>query len=391
MQYEFNSKSVRSFGESLSKQLQVAKPQALEAVSKALGYKNFDALSGVLKKQDGMPTANAAGKGEAAQDAILVPKALWTLVSRAIGQGLSALDEASRVVDKSDEKDEEDRVYCVYANELGVLRQAQEAIDGLERWAPAAKPQQPEKASDTLTGLALPASLYLQAYGEDGPDWARVELTPALLRQILDLQSKVKADKLSSACVDTVVDFWQGEDTVDDYRMECQQMEVTDRHFFFKALPRHSDDECTTAMVDIGNLLCILRDEQPDEFNTIIKTDRGVFTDRDLAEQIEEEDSSLQEGQEVWWFDPANNHSSGLYRVTSADHPDVISLKSEAGSEAEAPVHELHPIDRDAVAEWVGQHYKRNFSAEPAEKQLDWIERYIETVVAPSREPSLDV
>ncbi len=381
MQYEFNSKTVRSFGDSLSKNLQVAKPQALEAVSKALGYKNFDALSGVLKKQEGLPTATAAGKDEGAQDAILVPKALWGLVSGAIGQGLSALDDASTVVDKSD-----DEKYA-YEHELDFLRRAQEAIDGFDRGQIL---EQATKPADPLAGLALPVDLYLEAHGDDVPGWARVELTPALLRQVLELQTKVKAGKLSSACVDTVIDFWQGEDTDDDFRMECEEMEVTDRHFFFKALPRHSDDECTTAMVDIGNLLCILRGEQPDEFNTLVKTDRGMFTDEELAELIEEEEPSFQEGQEVWWFDPDNNHSSGLYRVTNADHPDVISLKSEAGSEVEAPEHELHPVDRDDVAEWVGQHYKRNFSAESAEKQIDWIERYIETVVAPSREHNLD-
>lgn len=39
---------------------------------------------------------------------------------------------------------------------------------------------------------------------------------------------------------------------------------------------------------------------------------------------------------------------------------------------------EHNEIDIDAVAEWVGLHYKRNFDAEPAEKRYEWLQRYVE-------------
>ena len=84
----------------------------------------------------------------------------------------------------------------------------------------------------------------------------------------------------------------------------------------------------------------------------------------------------FEEGDEVWWFDPDREISSGIYEVDEADHPEIITISNEAGSTAEVPCHELVLIDRDVVAEWAGQHYKVNFDAEPDDRQVEWIGRW---------------
>ena len=36
------------------------------------------------------------------------------------------------------------------------------------------------------------------------------------------------------------------------------------------------------------------------------------------------------------------------------------------------------PVDMDAVAEWVGLHYQKNFGAESKERRDEWVARYVE-------------
>lgn len=43
-----------------------------------------------------------------------------------------------------------------------------------------------------------------------------------------------------------------------------------------------------------------------------------------------------------------------------------------------------NPVDMDAVAEWVGLHYQKNFAAESKEQRADWIARYVEMHAADS-------
>lgn len=80
----------------------------------------------------------------------------------------------------------------------------------------------------------------------------------------------------------------------------------------------------------------------------------------------------------VYWFDPDDDVSSGLYRVAKVDHPEVVGLANTAGSHADALPDELVPIDLPAVAEWAGLHHKVNFDAEPEDRRNDWIRRYAE-------------
>lgn len=62
--------------------------------------------------------------------------------------------------------------------------------------------------------------------------------------------------------------------------------------------------------------------------------------------------AALRVGSQVFWTDPDDGVSSGLYEITHLDRPlhadTVISLRSAAGSEAEVFLHEIHPpADRE--------------------------------------------
>lgn len=45
-------------------------------------------------------------------------------------------------------------------------------------------------------------------------------------------------------------------------------------------------------------------------------------------------------------------------------------------SNKNAPKGNQPKVDLEAVAEWVGLHYGRNFKSEPQEKQDEWLQRY---------------
>ena len=81
-------------------------------------------------------------------------------------------------------------------------------------------------------------------------------------------------------------------------------------------------------------------------------------------------------GDEVWWEDPDDSACSGLFVVTEAESAEQIVLQNAAGSIAEATSEEVVKIDRDEVGEWVGQHYKVNFDAEPDDRRVEWIGRW---------------
>lgn len=53
-------------------------------------------------------------------------------------------------------------------------------------------------------------------------------------------------------------------------------------------------------------------------------------------------------GDEVWWNDPDHRISSGYYRVESV-RGEIITIKNEAGSTAQAFVHELSPTKPDGL------------------------------------------
>lgn len=72
MQIEINSKYVRNMAERIVKNFpQVEKPTALEMVAQSLGYRNFDTLSGLLKKE-----AKALRKSNVSQ-LLAKPVMLW--------------------------------------------------------------------------------------------------------------------------------------------------------------------------------------------------------------------------------------------------------------------------------------------------------------------------
>ncbi|MHB0927731.1 MAG: hypothetical protein ACYC3W_02250 [Candidatus Nanopelagicales bacterium] len=81
----------------------------------------------------------------------------------------------------------------------------------------------------------------------------------------------------------------------------------------------------------------------------------------------------------VYWFDPDDDVSSGLYRVVKVEHPEIVGLANTAGSHADALPDELVLIDLPTVAEWVGLHHKVNFDTEPEDRRNDWIRRYSES------------
>lgn len=51
---------------------------------------------------------------------------------------------------------------------------------------------------------------------------------------------------------------------------------------------------------------------------------------------------------------------------------------------------EQEDVDLDSVAEWVGLHYGRNFDAEPTEKRMEWLERYLEAHADTNEAPRID-
>lgn len=46
---------------------------------------------------------------------------------------------------------------------------------------------------------------------------------------------------------------------------------------------------------------------------------------------------------------------------------------------SETPILKKPRVNMDDVAEWVGLHYKVNYSAESSERQKEWVERYLES------------
>jgi hypothetical protein len=59
--------------------------------------------------------------------------------------------------------------------------------------------------------------------------------------------------------------------------------------------------------------------------------------------------------------------------------PDPLGSTYAFATESDEEFAEDKQIDLDAVAEWVGLHYKVNFDAELPKKRRDWIDRFIES------------
>lgn len=83
---------------------------------------------------------------------------------------------------------------------------------------------------------------------------------------------------------------------------------------------------------------------------------------------------SLNPGQEVWWNDPDNHRSSGIYTVEGilfdkiTDDDDMLVIRNDAGSVAEVLAHELSPSKPDNLFEVVygGETYGYAADAEAA-------------------------
>lgn len=54
--------------------------------------------------------------------------------------------------------------------------------------------------------------------------------------------------------------------------------------------------------------------------------------------------NKIKVGDEVYWNDPDNGYSSGIYTIQEIEHADMIKLVCD-GSEAEVFLHELRPIE----------------------------------------------
>jgi len=86
----------------------------------------------------------------------------------------------------------------------------------------------------------------------------------------------------------------------------------------------------------------------------LVKEARGSLPEGDWRRK-------LKLGDAVWWNDPDNGFSSGLYQIqvinaTSVRDPDdVLSMKNDAGSEVEAIARELAPANLELIittADW---------------------------------------
>lgn len=77
-----------------------------------------------------------------------------------------------------------------------------------------------------------------------------------------------------------------------------------------------------------------------------------------------------------------NGFGEGIIVDISANRSydlDPIASTYAFHADAEANVCESRGVDIDAVAEWVGLHYKVNFDAESGPKRYEWILRYIDS------------
>lgn len=309
MQINIDTQSVRAMADRIVKaHPDLAKPKALEILSSGFGYKNFDTLSGVLKKE-----RNAtAPSGAIAEDSALdIPQFTpFTLVIDAF-----ACDE----------------------------------------------------------------------YG-DCPPYAETTVTPEFLQSLAHHVGVCGAAGVRAAHIGDYDCVWH--DPQDDLRMRGTDLVIMPSFgafggasFFFQGHKKHANYNCETRAIDLKNLIACIGEagELPVGFKRergVLFYDGGFGTIEDLVEQyLESDEDGMRKGDEVWWFDPDGNISSGVYTVLE-NHGDTVNLTNKAGSYAEVMPDEIVAIDRDDVAEWVGLHYKVNFDAEPEDRKTDWTGRW---------------
>lgn len=314
MDIKVTHQSVRAMADRIAKaHADISKPKALEILSSGFGYKNFDTLSGVLKKESSAPATSGAFTGDSTLE--IPPFTPFTLVLDAF-----ACDE-----------------------------------DG------------------------------------DSPAYAEITVTTEFIAQIKHTAVVCQSANIRAAHVNDSDGIWH--DPEGALRMRGTDLVVMpsfgavgDTSFFFQAHPKHADYDCETRAVDLKDLIACIGNAEP-ELPIGFQRERGVLFFDGASENIDflvetyfdGEEISLDEGDEVWWTDPDEDVSSGIYTVVDADHPEIVTLRDADGSEVEALRREVTLIDHDAIAEWVGLHYKVNFDAEPKDRREEWIGRWVQT------------
>ena len=259
----------------------------------------------------------------------------------------------------------------------GVLKQSEPAAT-----QPQDLPVVPEFTPFTLVIDAFACDEY-----GDGPDYAEATITPEFLEEMLRRVATCASAGIRAAHFNEDDGVWH--DPQDELRMRGTDLVImpsrgalAEASFFFQGHRKHADYNCETRAIDIKDLLACIGNagELPMGFareRGVLFYDGGSALVSDLVESyFEDKDDRPKEGDEVWWFDPDNDISSGVYTVTDADHPEIVSLENQAGGCVEALASEMVRIDRDAVAEWVGLRYRVNFDAEPEDRKIEWIGRW---------------
>lgn len=234
--------------------------------------------------------------------------------------------------------------------------------------------------------LAIKA-FYLGEEGES-PEFAALDVSRDFLSKVASYAALARAAGFRSAHIEWSREVWSDPDPENALNMGSTDLVVMpsygatqDIGIFFQAKPKHASYQCETQVVLLSDLTACLEGDCPQGYSR-----RGgvlFATTWNMRELQEAYFSNPAQGpfkdDEVWWSDPCRDLSSGIYTVISADHPDFVVLRNDAGSCSEVPRQEITQIDVREVAEWVGMHYRVNFDTEPDDCRADWIGRWVRT------------
>lgn len=139
-------------------------------------------------------------------------------------------------------------------------------------------------------------TLILEAYAHggynEGPAWAKWELTDERLERLELLSAICAKNELHSVTTRDPVDEWHNED---ELRLRGDELHVSGSSLWFSCYPKHADYECETRIMELSDLQKLMRGEPVDEF--IVEGDlvfqnetvKEGYTEH-LADQTQEQD-----------------------------------------------------------------------------------------------------
>lgn len=147
-----------------------------------------------------------------------------------------------------------------------------------------------------------PFTLYAEAYAcnewAEGPSWCKLEVTPALVALLHELQTLALKQDLETVTRDCYELEWQDEDR---YSLRSPELQVSKRSFWFTARPKHQDFDVECRYFDFEELFQLIEKGQIASKKYFAWADGILFRDgnsaRALAELLLDEDEiSIDEG-----------------------------------------------------------------------------------------------